>query len=278
MSDDPEDRAGGPPDGRREPSVTGASSARGAGTRESGLRESGPRVERQDFSRSDETIRRQRTVIEASVLATRRAPGAAELARRQTVLRWAKWVLPGLALLLLGSIAVWPEIDRMMNASHTALTEATRLKLESGNLEGAIYRSVDTHGRPFMITAKTAHQIDQDRIDLISPAADTLTQSGQWLYLQSENGVYMQHEQILDLTDEVTLYRDDGLMMRGPMADVEMRQGVVASDAWVHAEGPFGVLDARGYFLSEHDGIAQFRGPGRLILNDDRAGPHDKAS
>ncbi|NHO32495.1 LPS export ABC transporter periplasmic protein LptC [Acetobacter fallax] len=236
------------------------------------------RVQRQDFSRSDETIRRQRTIIEAAAVTSRRAPGAAELARRQTMLRWAKWVLPGLALLLLSSIAVWPEIDRMMHASHTALTEATRLKLESGNLEGAIYRSVDTHGRPFMITAKTAHQIDQDRIDLVSPAADTLTQSGQWLYLQSENGVYMQHEQILDLTKEVTLYRDDGLMMRGPLADIDMHEGVVASDDWVHVEGPFGVLDAKGYFLAEHDGIAQFRGPGRMILNDDRSGSHDKAS
>ncbi|GEN62663.1 LPS export ABC transporter periplasmic protein LptC [Acetobacter oeni] len=236
------------------------------------------RAERQDFNRSDETARRQRNVIEAAAVTARRAPAAAELARRRAMLRWAKWVLPGLALLLLASIAVWPEIDRMMNASHTALTEATRLKLESGNLEGAIYRSVDSHDRPFMITARTAHQIDQDRIDLISPAADTLTQSGQWLYLQSESGVYMQHEQILDLTNEVTLYRDDGLMMRGPVADVEMHEGVVASDDWVHVEGPFGVLDARGYFLAEHDGIAQFRGPGRLILNDDRNGSHDKAS
>lgn len=235
-------------------------------------------VQRQDFSRSGDTIRRQRAVIEAAVVASRRAPGARELARRQAMLRWAKWVLPSLALLLLSSIAIWPEIDRMLNASHAALTEATRLKLESGNLEGAIYRSVDTHDRPFMVTARTAHQIDEDRIDLISPAADMLSQNGSWLFLQSENGVYMQHEQILDLTDEVTLYRDDGLMMRGPVADTDVRAGVITSDSWVHAEGPFGVLDAKGYWLSQHDSIAQFRGPGRLILNDDRSSAHDKAS
>ncbi|MCE0744555.1 LPS export ABC transporter periplasmic protein LptC [Acetobacter sicerae] len=239
---------------------------------------SGARVERQDFKRSATSVKRQREVIEAAIVTARKAPGQKELARRQATLKWAKWLLPSLALLLLASIAIWPEIDRLMNANRAALTEVTRLKIESGNLEGAVYRSVDVHGRPYMITAKTAHQINEDRIDLINPAADTLSQGGEWLYLQAEKGVYMQHEQILDLKDEVTLYRDDGLMMRGPVADVSMHDGVIASDSWVHAEGPFGVLDARGYWLSQHEGIAQFRGPGRFILNDDRNGPHDKAS
>ncbi|NHN88942.1 LPS export ABC transporter periplasmic protein LptC [Acetobacter conturbans] len=243
-----------------------------------GSDESVERVERQDFSRSTDTVKRQREVIEAAIVANRKAPGKKELARRQAALRWAKWLLPATALLLLASIAVWPEIDRMLNANQAALTEATRLKVESGNLEGAIYRSVDTHGRPYMLTAKTAHQINEDRIDLINPAADTITQSGEWLYLESQAGVYMQHEQILDMKGEVTIYRDDGLMMHSPIADVALHEGVIGADTWIHAEGPFGVLDATGYWLSQHEGIAQFRGPGRIILNDDRNGPHDKAS
>lgn len=260
--------------------MSGAARPPGDDPRSQGGGQSGEegRIERADFSRSADTARRQRAILEAGTLAARRAPAALETARRRKVLRWAKWGLPIMALLLLGSIAVWPEISRMLDASRSALTDATRLRLESGNLEGAIYRSVDAHGRPFMVTAQTAHQIDDDRIDLVSPAADTLTQGGDWLFLWSEQGVYMQREQILDLTGEVTLYRDDGLMMRGPVADVGMREGVVASHDWVHAEGPFGVLDAKGYWLSEHEGVAQFRGPGRLILNDDRNAPHDKGS
>ena len=243
-----------------------------------GASESGNRIERQDFSRSGDTVKRQRSVIEAAIVTNRKAPGQRELARRQAMLRWAKWLLPGTALLLLGSIAIWPEIDRILNANHAALTAATRLKVESGNLEGAVYRSVDTHGRPYMITAKTAHQITDDQIDLISPTADTITQSNEWLYLQSETGVYMQREQLLDLKGEVTTYRDDGMMTRSPVADVALHEGIIAADTWIHAEGPFGVLDATGYWLSQHEGIAQFRGPGRIILNDDRNGQHDKAS
>ena len=59
-------------------------------------------------------------------------------------------------------------------------------------------------------------------------------------------------------------------MMTGPDADLDLRRGIVASRDWVHAEGPFGVLDAQGYLLSQRDGLAQFRGPARLVLNDDR--------
>jgi lipopolysaccharide export system protein LptC len=181
------------------------------------------------------------------------APDAARLARRRTLLRWAKWVLPGTALLLLSSIAVWPEVDRLINANSAAIREISKVKIESGNLVGATYRGVDEHDRPFMVTSDSAHQTNPERMDLTNPAADILTQGGDWILVRSEKGVYMQHADILDLTGEVTLYRDDGLMMRSPVA-----------------EGPFGVLDAKGYLVSQHEGVAQFRGPGRLILNDDR--------
>ncbi|GFE92010.1 LPS export ABC transporter periplasmic protein LptC [Acetobacter persici] len=225
--------------------------------------------QRDDFARSQESVRQQRERMAPSA-PRRLPPDAAELARRRLLLRWAKWVLPATALLLLSSIAVWPEVDRLINANKAALKDLSRVKIESGNLIGATYRGVDEHNRPFMVTADSAHQANPERMDLTDPVADILSQGGSWLLVRSEKGVYMQHAQILDLTGEVTLYRDDGLMMRSPVADVDIRTGIIASNAWVRAEGPFGVLDAKGYLVSQHEGIAQFRGPGRLILNDDR--------
>ncbi|GBQ82699.1 LPS export ABC transporter periplasmic protein LptC [Acetobacter malorum] len=230
---------------------------------------SGRPPQRDDFARSEETVRQQRERMAPSV-ARRLPPNAGELARRRMLLRWAKWVLPATALLLLSSIAVWPEVDRLINANKAALKDISKVKVESGNLIGATYRGLDEHNRPFMITADSAHQANPERMDLDNPVADILSQGGSWLLVRSEKGVYMQHAQILDLTGEVTLYRDDGLMMHSPVADVDVRTGIIASDSWVRAEGPFGVLDAKGYLVSQHEGIAQFRGPGRLILNDDR--------
>ncbi|GAA3667821.1 MULTISPECIES: LPS export ABC transporter periplasmic protein LptC [Acetobacter] len=229
----------------------------------------GKRPEREDYARSGVDIQQQRERLAASSI-RRRVPDAATLARRRTLLRWAKWLLPATALLLLSAIAVWPEVEHLISANQTTMRELSKVKIESGNLVGATYRGVDEHDRPFTITADTVHQAPSNRLDLSNPMADILTQGGDWLMVRSEKGVYMQHAQILDLTGEVTLYRDDGLMMHTPLADIDIKAGIITSDSWVRAEGPFGSLDARGFLLSQHDGLAQFRGPGRLILNDDR--------
>ena len=230
---------------------------------------------------------RRRTSLPPSA-GFRRLPNSGQIARRRLLLRWTKWLLPAGALLLLASIAAWPEIQRSLGSARIGLAQAGRVRLDSGRMLGARYRGLDGRDRPYMITAEEAQQVSApaapasepagthaaadvgDRIDLTRPVADTLGQGGDWIRIGARDGIYMQHAQVLDVTHDVTLYRQDGIMMTSPMADFDLRRGVIASDAWVHAEGPFGVLDAQGYVLSQHDGLAQFRGPARLVLNDDR--------
>ncbi len=199
----------------------------------------------------------------------RRPPSEREQARRHVLLLWTKWLLPIGALLLLGLIAAWPEINRSMNAGRAAYRQVAAISLDTGRMLGARYHGLDAHGRPYMITADEARQAAPDRIELVRPVADSLTQSGTWLLIRAPRGVYMPHEQILDLFDHVSLYRDDGTLMSGRTAVMDVRRGIVLSDDWVHAEGPFGVLDAQGELMSQHEGVAQFRGPARMILNDD---------
>ncbi|WP_419729412.1 LPS export ABC transporter periplasmic protein LptC [Lichenicola sp.] len=255
---------------------------------------------------------RRRLSIEQPRTGFRRVPNSGQIARRRLMLRWTKWILPVAALLLLVSIATWPEIDRSMNSARIGLKQMAQVQVDSGRMIGPRYHGLDSHNRPYMITADEAQQVTapqpraaaagpatgaagtatapaagtvggagrpaaatkaavpDDRINLARPIADMLSQGGSWVRISARNGVYMQHSQLLDLDRDVTLYRDDGIMMTSPVADLDLKRGVIASDRWVHAEGPFGVLDAQAYLLSQRDGIGQFRGPGRLILNDDR--------
>lgn len=196
-------------------------------------------------------------------------PNAEQIARRRSLLGFAKWALPGLAMVLLSSIAAWPEISRLVNQNRAALREMARMRVESGNMQDAVYRGVDAHDRRYMITARMTHQEGPDRVDLVDPVADIELSGDSWAHIRADRGVYMQHEQTLDLDDHVVLYRDDGTLLNGPSADLDLRQDVIASRDWVHAEGPFGTQDAQGYFLDHHAGIMQFTGPGLTVRNDD---------
>ena len=304
MSRGPTFRSGPPPDRPLGGPASLAPAASTTGSGPGGPTGSGPGS---DVDERSAAVARRRLSIEQTRTGFRRVPNSGEIARRRLLLRWTKWILPAAALLLLVSIAIWPEIDRSMNSARIGLKQVTQVQVDSGRMIGPRYHGLDGHNRPYMITADEAQQASvstppaagapipgksgagnsgpgnsgagkggggkngsSDRINLDRPVADTLSQGGSWIRISARNGVYMQHGQLLDLDRDVTLYRDDGIMMTSPVAGLDLRRGVIASDQWVHAEGPFGVLDAQGYLLSQRDGTAQFRGPGRLILNDDR--------
>ena len=85
--------------------------------------------------------------------------------------------------------------------------------------------------------------------------------------LQSKHGVFLQHTNQLDLSHDVTLYRDDGTTMTTASASVDLKNGAAASAEPTHAEGPFGTLDAQGFTVTDKGAAIQFTGPAHLVLN-----------
>ena len=132
----------------------------------------------------------------------------------------------------------------------------------------ASYHGIDDHGRPYTVTAATATQVGPNRINLTSPKGDITLQNGAWLMLQSDAGVYRQQDNALDLSRHVMLYRDDGTTLLTESAAIDLKQGAAAGSEPVHAEGPFGRLDAKGGFtLTDKGEEVQFAGPAHLLLN-----------
>ena len=54
---------------------------------------------------------------------------------------------------------------------------------------------------------------------------------------------------------------------KAPMDDARKAANAAASHEMVHAEGPFGVLDAQGFTVLDRGAVVQFTGPARLVLN-----------
>jgi lipopolysaccharide export system protein LptC len=215
-------------------------------------------------ARSAPTRRPGHQLISAAAARVRKVPDPSGLARRHLMIVLIKWLLPVGALLLLASIALWPELGRVrdtvrMTIEHTAAGGAT--------MTDARYRGIDDHGRPYTVTAATAQQDGPDRINLTMPKADITLTNGTWLMVQSKLGVYLQNSSQLDLSRDVTLYRDDGTTLKTASASIDVKAGAAASDQPTHAEGPFGTLDAQGFVVTDKGTAIQFNGPAKLILN-----------
>ncbi len=206
-------------------------------------------------------------LIGSAVNRLRRPPTARGLARRRMMITLTKLALPALALALLTTMAMWPELER--TTADAARNAQRDLSTIGGDMVvDANYHGIDERGRPYTVTSATATQVNQDRVNLVKPKGDVTQENGTWLMLQSLQGVYRQQENALDLSGDVTLYRDDGTTMVTRSATVDLKSSAAAGAEPVHAEGPFGVLDAKGGFtLVDKGDEVQFAGPAHLVLN-----------
>ena len=217
-------------------------------------------------ARTDPAQRPGQRLVAAAAARIRRPPDPGHLARRRRLITLTKWLLPIVALLLLATIAIWPEVDRINDTARIAYQRGTAA-VAGATIIDARYHGVDEQGRPYTLTAATAQRAGPERINLTLPKGDTTLANGTWLMLQAKRGVFLQHSSQLDLSRDVTLYRDDGTTLVTASATIDLKNGAAAGNEPTHAEGPFGTLDAQGFTLIDKGAAIQFIGPAHLVLN-----------
>lgn len=187
--------------------------------------------------------------------------------RRRTVL-WSKRLLPVLALLLLGSVAMWPEIAPLIDGSRISLRRGgLSADVQAGKLLNVRYHGIDVRSRPYTVTAEQAVQVGPERVNLVQPKGDVVSENGSWTYTESRDGVYIQHAGLLDMSGDVALYRDNGVVLHTQSVAMDLKAGAASGDQATHAEGPFGMLDSQGFALVDKGNVIQFDGKSRLVLN-----------
>ena len=186
---------------------------------------------------------------------------------RRSAVRVAKYVLPVVALALLSSIALWPELSRTVARGRVTWRRLTAIATGAGQMLRPSYHGMDERGRPYTVSAATAERAGLNRYNLASPVGDVTLENGTWLLLRAKTGVFIERASELDLQDSVTLYRQDGTIITSATATMNLKQGAATSNDFTHAEGPFGTLDAQGFTLVDRGGVVQFHGPAKLVLN-----------
>ena len=205
----------------------------------------------------------------ATTTRPRPAPTKRDLAGHRRTVLWSKRLLPVFALLLLGSVAMWPELANLLDSSRVAYRRGgLSAELQAGKLLNIRYHGIDTHNRPYTVTAEQAVQAGAERVNLVQPKGDVVSENGSWTYTESRQGVYIQHAGLLDMSDNVALYRDSGVVLHTQSVAMDLKVGAASGDQPTHAEGPFGTLDSMGFALVDRGDVIQFDGKSRLVLNE----------
>jgi len=202
----------------------------------------------------------------------RLAPTPNALRRRRLAVGMLKWLLPAVALVLLGAIGLWPEFDRAEDRGRLSFRRNTSATPEAVRVVEPRYDGIDDQQRPYTVTAAVAAQrsSDADIVDMTKPRADISLSDGAWVLIESDQGRFFRRANILDLTGHVTLFHDDGTMMVTDAAHVELRAGFAEGHTPVAAQGPFGTLTADGFRLTDRGAVVVFTGQAHAVLEGNR--------
>ncbi len=190
------------------------------------------------------------------------------LTRKRPYITLLKRILPLAGVVLLIALALAPSWKSGPDANRVAYhVQAGTGSGPASRLLGASYHGTDQQGQPFTVTADSAEEKDANDVLLVAPVGDITLKSGAWLMLKSKSGVYHQTADMLDLSDDVTLYRNDGTTMTTAAANIDLHAGNASSATPVQVEGPFGTLTAaHGFTLTNRGALVTFNGPATLTL------------
>lgn len=195
---------------------------------------------------------------------------ATDRSRRRAIVTLTKWSLPVAATLLLSVVAFWPEVFSHQKKSSSAMESSVDVRSASGSLRMARYHGIDHQGHPYTVTAASVRQLVPANLRLSSPRGEIALGNGQWMLASAENGIYYRPAEQLELSQDVTVYRDDGTTLLTDNLAIDLRTNSVAGADAVHIEGAFGLIDARGVTISENGVAVDFGGPARLRLRGGR--------
>jgi len=188
--------------------------------------------------------------------------------RRSRFVGLMKVMLPVLAVALFGVVLAWPQIVRRADGFRISFASVEE---QDGSLtmEKARYRGTDAKGQPFLVTADSAIQAtgDAKQIVLDQVTADITLNGGTWITLQSRTGLYEQEMQRLTLEGNVNLFTDHGYEFHGHLAEIDLREGTIASDQKVWGQGPLGRLQANGMRVAEKGNRILFTGGVKTTLH-----------
>jgi len=214
-----------------------------------------------------------RTAASAPHRLARFAPAASRfsgLGRRYSrFVALMRFMLPLVALTLVGAIIIWPQSQHRPEGFRLAIADFNVPDQGGQRLVNARYTGMDGRNQPYAVTADTASQIEagQAAVALTQPKADITLDDGTWLALTANSGTFQREAQILELSGGVNLFHDAGYEFRTESALIDLGMGAAYGEDRIDGQGPFGSLSADGFQILERGQRILFTGKTRLVIH-----------
>ncbi len=186
-----------------------------------------------------------------------------------------KIALPGIAIVLLLLIGIWPQLNKTDERFRLGLAEITPEDARDLRMIRPRYQGVDGRGQPFVITAESAIKKDPESeiVELDSPQADVTLEDGTWIALKADFGAYREKQQVVELIGGVNLFHDAGYEFQTRTARLNIQEGYAEGYTAVVGHGPFGEIRSQGFRILDKGRRVMFLGRTRLLLRQVGAMP-----
>jgi lipopolysaccharide export system protein LptC len=179
-----------------------------------------------------------------------------------------KFALPAAALGIAALVLLWPQLNPIDARFRLTPVQVSIEDLENLRMVQPRYVGVDDRNQPYTIVAEQATQAkgSSDATDLKEPQGDIAMNSGTWLAMTAEHGLYHQPDKALDLWGGVTLFHDGGYEISTERARIDLDRGTAQGDAPVRAQGPNSQLDGSGFRIDDRGARVEVTGQSRVLL------------
>lgn len=190
------------------------------------------------------------------------------LKTRSRMIERLKYGLPGVALVALGVLVAWPQVQKWAHQQEPALAQTSFAQQVTQN-NIAIhpeYKSTDAKNQPYTITADRGMEISPEEIDLTRPRMVMDLTSGEVVTLTSNSGTLNKVTNKMHLVGNVTLTHSQGYALKTAHAWIDCNEGSALGDSPVWGKGPTGSIEARGFRLAERGTKVSFLGGSELFI------------
>jgi lipopolysaccharide export system protein LptC len=184
------------------------------------------------------------------------------------IVGFMKFLLPAVALGIATLVLLWPQLNPLDQRFRLAPVQVSIEDLENLRMVQPRYVGLDEHNQPFSIIAEQATQAkgSSDATDLAQPQGDLTTESGTWLAMTAEHGLYHQPDKTIDLWGGVSLFHDGGYEIATERARIDLDKGAADGDQPVQGQGPNSTLAGQGFRIRDRGARIEVTGQSRVVL------------